>query len=103
MTKKNPDDSVHEEQSEAKENVHGTEDAIHAETTQDPKPVEDAENHDDNSEDHDDESENHDDNSEKIAENIPENEKVKSEEKSESINWIWFKKKCFSFFAKGNL
>ncbi len=43
MTKKNPDDSVHEEQSVANENVHDTEDAMHAETNEETDSLEDAE------------------------------------------------------------
>ncbi len=50
MTKKNPDDSVHEEQSVADENTRGTEDAIHAEPTQEPDSPEDAEKPEDDSE-----------------------------------------------------
>ena len=43
MTKKNPDDSVHEEQSVVNENTSGTEDANKAENAQDTDPLDDTE------------------------------------------------------------
>jgi hypothetical protein len=67
MTKKNPDDSVQDEQSVANENVHGTEDAMHAETNEETDSVEDAEKTDDDSE------------------KIIENEELTAEEKSEPV------------------
>jgi hypothetical protein len=67
MTKKNPDDSVQDEQSVANENVHGTEDAMHAETNEETDSVEDAEKTDDDSE------------------KIVENEELTAEEKSEPV------------------
>jgi hypothetical protein len=67
MTKKNPDDSVHDEQSVANENVHGTEDAIHAETNEETDSLEDAEKTDD------------------MSENIVENENTTAETEPEEV------------------
>ena len=50
MTKKNPDDSVHKEQSGANENALGTEDATQAENAQKPDSPEDAEKADETTE-----------------------------------------------------
>jgi hypothetical protein len=70
MTKKNPDDSVHDEQSVANENVHDTEDAMHAETNEESDSVEDAEKPDD------------------ASEKIVDNEKLTAEEKTEPVEAV---------------
>jgi hypothetical protein len=67
MTKKNPDDSVHEEQSEANENALGTEDATQAENAQEPDSLKDGGE------------------TEKDAEKVIENEEYKQEIESEPI------------------
>jgi Domain of Unknown Function (DUF349). len=50
MTKKNPDDSVHKEQSGASENALGTEDATQAENAQEPDSLDDGEKTEENTE-----------------------------------------------------
>jgi hypothetical protein len=65
MTKKNPDDSVREEQSGADENAFGTEDATQAENAQEPDSLENAEK------------------AEEITEKVAENEEYKLENESE--------------------
>jgi hypothetical protein len=65
MTKKNPDDSVREEQSGAYENALGTEDATQAENAQEPDSLENAEK------------------VEEITEKVAENEEYKLENESE--------------------
>jgi len=65
MTKKNPDDSVREEQSGADENALGTEDATQAENAQEPDSLENAEK------------------AEEITEKVAENEEYKLENESE--------------------